>query len=112
MELLENHFSSQKQLESPKKEAYVYVLHKVGSNKYKIGKSINPLSRKTQLEQGVVKLELILSIKFKTEALALLWENTLQKSLQSTHLTGEWYALNENQINFLLEIAKAQESLV
>jgi len=111
LELLENHFSIQKQLEIPQRIAYVYVLNKVGTNEYKIGKSVEPLKRKSQLEQGGVKLELTLSIKFKTEELALLWENTLQVSFKSRHLSGEWYALDENQLNFLLELAKAQESL-
>jgi len=111
LELLENHFLSKKQLESPKRIAYVYVLNKVGTNEYKIGKSVEPLKRKNQLEQGGVKLELTLSIKFKTEELALIWENALQASFKSGYLGREWYALNDNQVTFLLELAKAQETL-
>lgn len=78
---------------------YVYVM-RAGPH-CKIGKSVNPKSRLNSIQTSTAeKVELLRTIP--TDAMGQL-EGALQAKFINRHVRGEWFALTESDIKWLLE---------
>ncbi len=93
------------QLEEQK--SYMYLFRKIGTNEYKIGKSNDPLDRIRAFENAGTDTKLILTIEFPNEAMALLWERTLQKTFKDLNLKGEWFLFSPQEVELLRGISVA-----
>ena len=84
---------------------YVYVM-RAGPH-CKIGKSVNPKSRLNSIQTSTAeKVELLRTIP--TETMGQL-EGTLQAKFISRHVRGEWFALTESDIKWLIETKLGSE---
>jgi hypothetical protein len=91
------------------KQSHTYLFRKIDTNEYKIGKSNEPLDRIKNLETAGTKMELILTIEFHNQEMALLWEKTLQKTFKHLNLHGEWFLLSPAEVDLLWKISEAFE---
>jgi hypothetical protein len=107
MDKLEKYISHPHKLEEQK--SYTYLFRKVDTNEYKIGKSNKPLDRIKNFEVSGAKMELILAIEFPNSMMALLWEDTLKKTLKHLNLHGEWFLLSLREVKLLRGISEAFE---
>lgn len=86
--------------------AYVYLMRIIGTKECKIGKSIKPLDRLVNFEQAGVNLELLSTIEFPSEKLALSAEKFLHLVFKDKHLKGEWFLLEESDIALFLHLSE------
>jgi hypothetical protein len=107
MDKLEKYISHPHKLEEQK--SYTYLFRKVDTNEYKIGKSNKPLDRIKNFEVSGAKMELILAIEFPNSTMALLWEDTLKKTLKHLNLYGEWFLLSTREVKLLRGISEVFE---
>lgn len=79
------------------REGWVYLIHAVGTNRYKIGRSINPVARYSTLQkQSPYPLQIIDS--FWTVD-AMTDETWWHKELSEYRAYGEWFELTEEMVN-------------
>ncbi len=104
---IEAHLFKPHQIEE--RAAYVYLIRKVGKNEYKLGKSIDPLGRIADFEAANESFELLATIRFKSEAQALLWEATFKNYFASRQIKGEWFAFLPAEVALIIDLAKAFE---
>jgi len=91
------------------KQSHTYLFRKIDTNEYKIGKSNEPLDRIKTFTGAGTKMELILTIEFHNQEMALLWEKTLQKTFKHLNLHGEWFLLSSAEVELLWKISEAFE---
>ncbi|HEY9750697.1 MAG TPA: GIY-YIG nuclease family protein [Allocoleopsis sp.] len=85
--------------ESKPKPGYVYVIHAVGTDRYKIGKSVNPNARLTSLsKQAPYRLKLFLSFHVQDMSGA---EKQLHRYFVDKQVNSEWFQLDDRDIEYL-----------
>lgn len=76
-----------------KNQGYVYLIHAVGTNRYKIGRTVNPIARFTELKkQSPYPLQIVDS--FWTPD-AVKDETNLHTKIRGCRVYGEWFENNE-----------------
>lgn len=83
----------------PPMPGYVYVMRN-GKGHYKIGHSVNPRKRRSQLSRVENPVRIILLIA-TPDMVAL--EISLQQRYAAKHVMGEWYRLNRADLNALIK---------
>jgi hypothetical protein len=96
---------------SEQRKSYIYLIWKVGTDEYKIGKSIHPNRRTKELSGGGSELELIASVIFPSESIALEWEDILKKTFKKQQIKGEWFLLSKSEVDNILQLFKSLENL-
>lgn len=73
------------------REGYIYLIHAEGTNRYKIGRSVNPIARASDIQkQAPYKLRIIKST-WTLDAVAD--EASLHRSYSKYRVFGEWFDL-------------------
>ena len=89
---------------------YVYLIHDLYNNTYKIGVTNNLVKRMNNLQTGnVCKLKLIES--FKTDYPYRL-ETMLHRSLEQYRENNEWFSLPENIVYDFYETCSKMNSII
>ncbi len=96
-------------LNSSPRPSYVYLIRKVGTNEYKIGKSIDPEARLKLFKQGGTEAESILIIEFPNDETAFLWGKTLQHTSKNLRLQGDWFILQAADVEMIKKISETFE---
>ena len=87
----------------------VYLIKRVDENKYKVGVTKNTKQRIQTLQTAnAEKLELI--ITYPSSMWAYRIETAFKKQYKPQQMNGEWFELNENDINGFEKFCKKQES--
>lgn len=82
---------------------YVYLMHDEANNFYKIGMSNNPVYREGTLQSEKPTIKLIVSHKYPTRKFAAAIETALHNMYSDVHVRGEWYRLNKDDVNVIVE---------
>ena len=80
---------------------HVYLMYDESTNLYKIGVSNNPKYREKTLQGEIPKIKTIVSREFKDRKLSLIMEKTLHDYFKTKHVRGEWFDLNEYDLEKL-----------
>lgn len=87
----------------PEREGWVYLIHADGTNRYKIGRSTNPIKRH-QVLQKQSPYPLVVAACFHSLD-AVMDEAKLHDSLEDYRTYGEWFILQPEVIaNFIQEV--------
>ena len=81
---------------------YVYLMCDTTNAYYKIGISNNPDYRERTLQSEKPTIERICAKKFPNRAIASAIESALHKTFESKRLRGEWFALDDNDVNAVI----------
>lgn len=85
--------------ESTPKPGYIYVVHAVDTELYKIGKSVNPNNRLASLsKQAPYRLKLLFSFAVKDMSRA---EKQLHQHFVDKQVNSEWFQLSSDDIEHL-----------
>lgn len=82
-------------------DCYVYLMKDTVNNYYKIGISNNPTYREKTLQSEKPTIELIIAKKFTLRLIAESFEKALHNSFAHKRIRGEWFALEQNEIEHL-----------
>ena len=91
------------------KNSHVYIMKPVHANVYKIGETVS-------LENRIAKLQKKFSFKLEYVGFSVLMEDGfsaedfLHRKYERFHLGGDWFALDENALNEILQMFKTWES--
>ena len=85
---------------------HLYLMKDLANGYYKIGISNNPEYREKTLQSEKPTIELITSKEFSNRKIASAFESSLHKAYENKRLRGEWFELNEKEINEIEEIMK------
>lgn len=77
---------------------WVYLMHDLANNAYKIGISNNPEYRERTLQSEKPSIEKIAAKQFPTRDIARAFEASLHKVYESRRLRGEWFKLEPNEV--------------
>ena len=81
---------------------YVYLMYDSTNSYYKIGISNNPEYRERTLQSEKPTIERICAKEFPNRAIASAIESALHKTFESKRLRGEWFALDDNDVNAII----------
>ena len=73
------------------------------NNYYKIGISKNPTYREKTLQSEKPTIEMIAFKKFPNRKIAKSFEKALHSSYDSNRIRGEWFDLNQAEVNDIVE---------
>lgn len=95
----------------PKKETitdfcFVYLMHDTSNGYYKIGISNSPEYRERTLQSEKPTIEMIASKKFPIRKIAESIEKALHSTYSEKRLRGEWFELNDNDVEHIKETLK------
>lgn len=85
---------------------HLYLMKDLSNGYYKIGISNKPKYREKTLQSEKPTIELLKSKEFPNRKIASAFEMSIHKSYDNKRLRGEWFELNENdleEIEFLLK---------
>ena len=85
---------------------WVYLMHDLANNAYKIGISNNPEYRERTLQSEKPTIEKVAARQFPTRAIAKAFESSLHKVYAMRHMRGEWFMLEPNEVE---DVKKALE---
>ncbi|EDM45101.1 hypothetical protein SCB49_03234 [unidentified eubacterium SCB49] len=85
---------------------FVYLMHDTSNDYYKIGISNSPEYRERTLQSEKPTIEMIASKKFPIRKIAESIEKTLHSAYSEKRLRGEWFELNDNDIEHIKETLK------
>lgn len=80
------------------KHGFVYVLHQIGSDNYKIGHSIDPKKRLRRIIKLPFKVEFFIIIE-SDDMVAL--ENELHDHFYQKRVNGEWFKLDDADLEYI-----------
>lgn len=80
---------------------FIYFIHEIDSEEYKIGFSANPMQRKCSLQTARSK-PLKIAAQIPTE-FGRKTESSLHRALQQYHVGGEWFVLDDDAFEFAKE---------
>ena len=80
----------------------VYLMLDTNTNYYKIGISNKPTYRERTLQSEKPTVELIISKEFPAREIAAAFEKALHNTYASKHIRGEWYNLDEKQLEDII----------
>ena len=85
-------------------QGYVYLVHAIGTDRYKIGRSVNPVARLQQLQgQSPYPLQIV-ECFWTPDAIAC--EKYLHEEFKSARVYGEWFQLRELPESFYIDCEK------
>lgn len=85
--------------ETMPKPGYIYVVHAVNTDRYKIGKSVNPHNRLASLsKQAPYKLKLLFSFAVQDMSKT---EKQLHQHFVDKQVNSEWFQLSSDDIEYL-----------
>jgi len=94
----------------PKKhEGWVYLLWAVGTTRYKIGRSANPVARHQTINKQSPYPTKILDCFWTVDALAD--EKFYHEVNADWRIHGEWFELKESEVNFVAKVETKLDSL-
>ncbi|WP_418501227.1 GIY-YIG nuclease family protein [Flagellimonas sp.] len=110
-ETIPNYEPTELKQAKPEKETiadfcYVYLMHDTSNCYYKIGISNSPEYRERTLQSEKPTIEMIASKKFPIRKIAESIEKALHNTYSEKRLRGEWFKLNENDIEHIKETLK------
>ena len=85
---------------------WVYLMHDLANNAYKIGISNNPEYRERTLQSEKPSIEKLAAKLFPTRDIARAFESSLHKVYEIRRMRGEWFRLEPNEVE---EVMKALE---
>ncbi len=85
------------------KKCYVYLMKDTTNLYYKIGISNKPKYRERTLQSEKPTIELICFKQFQTRKIAESFEKALHAAYNSKRIRGEWFKLDENDVNQIKE---------
>jgi len=85
---------------------YVYLMHDTSNGYYKIGISNKPYYREKTLQSEKPTIELIASKKFPVRKIAESIEKSLHSVFDDKRLRGEWFELDEKDVEHIIESLK------
>lgn len=85
---------------------YVYLMHDTTNGYYKIGISNKPYYREKTLQSEKPTIELIASKKFPVRKIAESIEKSLHSVYDNKRLRGEWFELDEKDVEHIIESLK------
>ena len=77
---------------------WVYLMHDLANNAYKIGISNNPEYREKTLQSEKPSIEKVAAKQFPTRDIARAFEASLHKVYEIRRLRGEWFKLEPNEV--------------
>ena len=83
---------------------YVYLMHDLKTNFYKIGISNSPTYREKTLQSEKPTIILIRSKRFPNRKIAEILEKTLHNTYINKRIRGEWFALDLEDITDISHI--------
>jgi hypothetical protein len=88
------------QAEQQKQNAnsYVYLMYNAQTKEYKLGKSNNPQIRQKQLQGVEPNIEIVLEIPLYSARQAFTLESLFKETFKAKNTHGEWYKLDEGDI--------------
>ena len=89
-----------------KEECFLYLMIDTTNNHHKIGISNNPIYRERTLQSEKPTIELVTSKKFPSRQIALSIERALHETFKAKNIRGEWFVLNEMEVNEIKETLK------
>lgn len=87
-------------------ECYVYLMHDTSNDYYKIGISNKPYYRERTLQSEKPTIELIASKRYPVRKIAESFEKSLHSVYDDKRLRGEWFELDEYDVNNIIESLK------
>lgn len=107
MQLIKN--PTREQVKSRYKPGYIYIVRVSGtSGIYKIGESINAITRQVQQEKKHnYTLEIIYTVQVK-DCFGI--EQSLHSMFSGNRLAGEWFAISDETINQLPSIIEKMDN--
>ncbi|MBA4744258.1 MAG: GIY-YIG nuclease family protein [Muricauda sp.] len=85
---------------------FVYLMHDTSNSYYKIGISNSPEYRERTLQSEKPTIEMIASKKFPVRKIAESIEKALHSTYSEKRLRGEWFELNDNDVEHIKETLK------
>ena len=85
---------------------FVYLMHDTSNGYYKIGISNSPEYRERTLQSEKPTIEMITSKKFPIRKIAESIEKALHSTYSEKRLRGEWFELNDNDVQHIKETLK------
>ncbi len=85
---------------------FVYLMHDTSNGYYKIGISNIPEYRERTLQSEKPTIEMIASKKFPIRKIAESIEKALHSTYSEKRLRGEWFELNDNDVEHIKETLK------
>ncbi len=82
---------------------FVYLMHDLANDYYKIGISNNPAYRERTLQSEKPTIELIIAKEFPVRRIAEAFEAALHKTYEAKRLRGEWFRLDSNDVIDLIK---------
>ncbi len=82
---------------------FVYLMHDLANDYYKIGISNNPTYRERTLQSEKPTIELIIAKEFPVRRIAEAFEAALHKTYEAKRLRGEWFRLNSTDVEDLVK---------
>lgn len=89
--------------ESNEDECYVYIMEDTVNHYFKIGISNKPEYREKTLQSEKPTIELIRYKQYPSRKIAKAIESALHESFSDKHLRGEWFELNELEVNQIIK---------
>ena len=84
-------------------ECYVYLMHDTTNGFYKIGISNKPEYRERTLQSEKPTIELIRAKQYPSRDIAEAIESSLHKVFSSKRIRGEWFSLDEKDVDKILK---------
>lgn len=85
---------------------FVYLMHDISNGYYKIGISNKPYYREKTLQSEKPTIELVVSKKFPVRKIAESIEKSLHSVFDDKRLRGEWFELDEKDVEHIIESLK------
>ena len=82
---------------------FVYLMHDLANDYYKIGISNNPAYRERTLQSEKPTIELVMAKEFPVRRIAEAFEAALHKTYEAKRLRGEWFRLNSSDVEDLIK---------
>ena len=98
-ERVDREYAEKEAMKKKEEEAcWVYLMHDLANNTYKIGISNKPEYRERTLQSEKPTIEKIAAKQFPTRAIAKAFEASLHKVYEMRHMRGEWFRLEPNEV--------------
>ena len=88
------------------RKCYVYLMCDTTNNFHKIGISNKPEYRERTLQAEKPSIELLCAKEFPSRVIAESIEKSLHMSFSEKRIRGEWFELNQSEINDIIETLK------
>ncbi len=90
----------------PQDPCYVYLMIDTANGYYKIGISNHPEYREGTLQSEKPTIELVCARQYPSRTIASAIESALHIAFGEKRLRGEWFELNENDVNDIIQTLK------